>query len=198
MEKYIIRKDDIDVIIKAALTHYQFETIHPFMSGNGRIGRILSYVLLAYGKILTRPITCLSHYLNLNKVEYMDRIEQLQSKRDYEQWIKFFIKSVIFAADDSLGKIKSWLCIRKKHLSIIDKINKPIRAIKDVYAVIERNPILNVNTVAEKVGISYNTAASALKTLTDLQIVKRSNNMMRNRDYAYIEFLECFINEGIV
>lgn len=198
LERFIRRKDDFDVTIKAVLAHYQFETIHPFVSGNGRVGRILSYILLANGKVLMRPIACLSYYLNLDKIEYIDRIKSLQGRRDYGQWIKFYIKSIIFAAEDALEKIGSWLRVREKHLAKIDQGNSPIKALKKVYSIIERYPIFDVNIVAEKTGISYNTAASALKVLIKLKIIEQSNNMMRNRNYAYMEFLDCFLGEDML
>lgn len=107
LEKFIRRDDDIDVLIKAALAHYQFETIHPFMSGNGLVGRILPYLILADKKILTSPLLCLSHYLNLHRVEYIDRMSTLRRQCDYEQWIKFYIRAISFAANDSLEGIKN-------------------------------------------------------------------------------------------
>jgi Fic family protein len=90
LEKFIQGNDNFDATIKASLAHYQFETIHPFMTGNGRIGRILTYLVLSRTKVLTRPIICLSQYLYLNKMEYIDRMERLRQIYAYEQWIKFF------------------------------------------------------------------------------------------------------------
>lgn len=196
-EKFICRNDDLDIIIKAALAHYQFETIHPFMTGNGRVGRMLSYLLLIDSGILTAPIISPSHYLNTNKVEYIDRMESLHHKQDYEQWIKFFVCSIIYAADDAHTKIKQWLSIRKKNLDKIANCRKTVKAIKTVYDLIERHPIIDVKTLAEKAEISYNTGAAALKLLCELDILKQSNDMARNRDYAYAEFLNCFIGEDL-
>lgn len=198
LEKFVRRKNDFDAIIKAAHVHYQFETIHPFMSGNGRVGRILSYLILKDKKILAQPVVCLSHYLNINKVEYFDRLERLHHIQDYEQWIKFFIRAVIFSADASLENIKGWLRIRNQNLSKIEKSKKPIRAIIEVFNVIEQHPIFDINTVAEKAGISYNTGAAAVRMLNDLGIVKQSNDMTRNRDYAFTEFLNCFVGEDML
>ena len=199
VEKFINKTDNFDVLIKAALAHYQFETIHPFVSGNGRIGRIFSYLILSDKKILTRCIICLSHYLNINKVEYIDRMKSLQNLNcDYEQWIKFFVKAVIFTADDSLNKIKNWLYIREKNTKKLEDSDITVKSIKKIYDIVEMHPIIDVNTLAEKAGISYNTGASALKLLNKLGIMKQSNNMERNRDYAYVEFLNCFIGEDIL
>ena len=195
LEKFICQNNDFDPLIKTGLIQYQFETIHPFLTGSGQIARILSCLVLAYKKILVRPIICLSQYMNLNKVEYIDRIEAIHRQHAYEQWIKFFIKSIIFAAEDSLNRIECWLRMRETNLAKIEQIEKPVKAIKLFYEAIERFPIFDINTIASEVGISYNTGATALKILSDLQIVKQTNHMKRNRDYAYVGFLNCFLGE---
>lgn len=197
MEKFIRRDDDIDILIKVALAHYQFETIHPFMSGNGRVGRILPYLILADKKILTRPLLCLSHYLNLNKTEYFDRMDLLHRQCDYEQWVKFFIRAVLFAVDDSLQRIKEWLIVRESNLNKIQESGKTVKSIKSLYDCVERQPIFDIRTIVKQVGISYNTGASAIRTLTGLEIVQQINHMERNRDYACLGFLNCFIGKDM-
>jgi Fic family protein len=197
LEKFISRNDNFDAMIKTALAHYQFETIHPFMTGNGRIGRILSYLILSGMKILTRPIICLSQYLLVNKVEYIDRMERLRQVQDYEQWVKFFIKSIIYAAEDSLKRIDNWLHIREESLEKIEAHGKTVKSLKVAFNIIELYPIIDVNTLAEKAGVSYNTSASMLKTLKNLGIVEVSNGMERYRDYAHTDFLNCFVNDTV-
>ena len=165
------------------------------MTGNGRIGRILSYLILSGMKVLTCPILCLSQYLNSNKVEYIDRMERLRQIYEYEQWIRFFIQAIIFAAADSIERIKKWLVIREATHKKIKGCGKTIKAIEKTLDIIELYPIIDVNTLAEKTGISYNTAAATLKLLSDLGIVHRSNKLERNRDYANTEFLKCFVGD---
>jgi Fic family protein len=195
MENFLKRKDSFDAIIKAALAHYQLETIHPFMTGNGRIGRILSYLILSGMKVLTCPILCLSQYLYYNKLEYIDRMERLRRIYEYEQWIKFYIQAIIFAAADSIDRIKKWLVIRDATQEKIKDSGKSIKAIMKSLDAIELYPIVDANTLAEKSGISYNTAAATLKLLCDLKILKQSNKLERNRDYANVEFLRCFVGD---
>jgi Fic family protein len=195
LEKFIQRNDNIDVTIKMALAHYQFETIHPFMTGNGRIGRILSYLILLEMNVLTRPILCLSQYLLLNKVEYIDRMDHLRKVQDYGQWIKFFIKSIIYAASNSLERINNWLQIRDENLKRIEAYGKTVKSLTAAFNAIELHPIIDVNTLAEKTGVSYNTGAAMIKTLMDLDIVKVSGGTERYREYANADFLNCFIND---
>jgi ribosomal protein S25 len=122
-------------------------------------------------------------------------MNRLRSVCEYEQWIKFFIQSIIFAAADSLERIKKWLLIREMNLKKIKESGKTVKAIEKTLDIIELYPIIDVNTLAEKVGISYNTGAVALRLLSELGIVHQSNRLERNRDYANTEFLKCFVDD---
>jgi len=195
LENFIQSKDNFDAVIKMALAHYQFETIHPFMTGNGRIGRILSYLILSNMKIITRPILCLSQYLQLSKLEYIDRMERLRQICEYEQWVKFFIKSITYAAADSLERIKKWLAVRELNLKKIKDCGKTVKAIEKTFDILELYPIIDVNTLAEKTTISYNTAAATLKLFSEMGIVHQSNSLERNRDYANSDFIQCFLSD---
>lgn len=165
LEQFIRKDDEIDILVKVALAHYQFETIHPFMTGNGLMGRILPYLMLADKKILTRPLISLSQYMNVNKVEYIDRMKALQRKCDYERWVKFYVSTILLAADHSLQSIRKWLKIRSESLSMIQENVKSIRAILSIYDSIEQQPIFDIKAIAQRVGISYNTGAAASNIL---------------------------------
>jgi Fic family protein len=198
LEEFVNRIDEMDAIIRAAMVHYQIETISPFTSGNDRIARILTYMILTDKEIFTRPLFCLSHYLYLNKIEYKDRIDVPRYRRDYEQWIKFFTKSIIFAVSNSLEILKNWFQLRENNLHRIEASGTSVKAIKSIYDAIERFPIFDVSTIAKEAGVSYNTGVAALKALIDLQIVKQTNCMKRNRDYAYEGFLNCFLGNDML
>lgn len=198
LERFINRNDEMDILIKVALAHYQFETIHPFVSGNGFAGRILPYLIIANKKTLTSPLVCLSHFLSLNKVEYIDRMEALRRKHDYEQWVKFYVKAIIFAADDSLKRIKKWLQIRDKNIAKIERSSKSIKAILLFYDSIERHPIFDINTISQDIGISYNTGVAATKQLSKMGIVRQVNKFERYRSFACIDFLDCFTDKELL
>jgi len=198
LERFIRRVDEFDAMLKTALSFYQFETIRPFVIGNGMIARMLTYLVLFDNKLITRPLACFSHFLSFNKMEYKDRMELLHRRRDYEQWAKFFIRSIIYAVNDSLAMIKSWLCLRKNNLAKIEASGTSVKAIKPLYDVIERFPVFDINTIARETGISYNTGAAAVKRMSELKIVRQTNKMTRNRDYAYVDFLNCFFSEDML
>lgn len=104
LEKYI-NLSETDALIKTALVHYQFETIHPFLDGNGRIGRMLITLMLLNEKVLTRPVLYLSLFLKTNRIEYYDRLSEVRVKGNYEQWVKFFLQGIIETSHDSVETI---------------------------------------------------------------------------------------------
>lgn len=94
LEKYINADDDLDALIRAALIHYQFETIHPFLDGNGRVGRLLITLFLMEKRVLSTPALYISYFLKKNRVEYYDRMTEVRTKGNYEQWVKFFLQAI--------------------------------------------------------------------------------------------------------
>lgn len=106
LEKYINAEDDtLDVLIQAALIHYQFETIHTFLDGNGRVGRLMITLFLMEKKLLRTPALYISCYLKQNRIEYYDRMSEARRKNNYEQWIKFFLDAVKESAEDASDTI---------------------------------------------------------------------------------------------
>jgi Fic family protein len=95
LEKYMNADDDLDVLIRAVLIHYQFETIHPFLDGNGRVGRFLNTLLLMEQKALSDPTLYISYFLKKNRIEYYDRMTEVRNKGNYEQWVKFFLQAIL-------------------------------------------------------------------------------------------------------
>ena len=101
LEKYINGDDQLDVLIRVALIHYQFETIHPFLDGNGRIGRLLITLYLMEKEVLTTPALYISYFLKKNRIEYNDRMSEVRRNGNYEQWIKFFLQAIYESAEDA-------------------------------------------------------------------------------------------------
>ena len=105
LEKYMNSEDGLDFLIRAALIHYQFETIHPFLDGNGRVGRLLITLFLMEKKVLTTPALYISYFLKKNRVEYYDRMTEVRLKGNYEQWIRFFLLAINESAQDAIAAI---------------------------------------------------------------------------------------------
>lgn len=193
IEKFIGRNDTIDRLIKAALLHYQIEVVHPFESGNGKIGRILILMYLFEMKMLTRTFLPISEFLHSNKVEYFDRIKAVYNLSEYEQWVKFFLKAFIVSADTSLKQIENALQLRNKNLLLIKNSAKSTRDEKylfDAYEYTEKHIFINISSLSEGIGISYNTASKIIQIFTDLKIIILMKEQERNRSYLYHDFLE--------
>ena len=122
LEKYINGDDELDVLIRASLIHYQFETIHPFLDGNGRIGRLLIILFLMDRKILSTPVLYISYFLKKNRIEYYDRMNEVRLKGNYEQWIKFFLEAVYESALDATETINKLTILHERNIQRVETL----------------------------------------------------------------------------
>ena len=195
LENYI-HNDESNDLIKIALTHYQFETIHPFLDGNGRIGRLLIGLMLKKYKLLNTDILYLSYYFKRNRIEYYDRLMDVRLKGHYEQWIKFFIDGIIEAGNNSLECIELLISLNEKNTRLIEeKVTGSKKTVFDVFNYIQSNPIINIPKTARKIGKAYNTIAAAITQLQNLGILKIKHEQDRNRVYIYEDYL-AILREG--
>ena len=195
LEKFMNEEDNLDVLLRIALLHYQFETIHPFLDGNGRIGRLLIILFLIEKKIISTPALYISYFLKRNRVEYYDRLTEVREKGNYEQWIHFFLQAVITSAQDAVECIDK---LSELHAKNLEKINSLGRASKNallIFAYLESQPIIDIHKTAAALKISYNTASAAVKRLVDLGILEQTTNANRNRCFAYEAYLD-ILREG--
>jgi len=188
LEVYLNAHDETDVLIKAALIHYQFETIHPFLDGNGRLGRLLITLYLIDQGILSRPVLYPSYYLKLNRVEYFDRLSQVRRNGDFEQWVRFFLRALAAAADDCLVTINRLAQLRARDSARLQAVGG--RRLLAVWALLERTPIITVSGAAQSLAVSFNTAAKAVEALVSLGLIHPTSLARRNRTFAYTEYLE--------
>ncbi|MBQ8538372.1 MAG: Fic family protein [Ruminococcus sp.] len=189
LEKYINSDDSLDVLIQAALLHYQFETIHPFLDGNGRVGRLLITLFLMEKKVLNSPALYISYYLKKNRIEYYDRMSEVRNKDNHEQWIKFFLNAIKESAIESVDTIKK---LSELHNANIEKINAMGRAAKNARAVfdyLEQNPIIDIGKTAEELKLAFSTVSLAVNRLVDVGILIKTNNANRNRVFSYEDYL---------
>lgn len=190
LEKYINSEDKLDYLIKAALIHYQFETIHPFLDGNGRVGRLLITLFLMENKVLTKPALYISYFLKKNRVEYYDRMTEVRSKGNYEQWIRFFLTAISESAQDAIQTVDLLTALHKKNEARIGELGRARINAKVLFDYLEANPIIDIGKTAEALGLSFNTISAAVKRLQDLGILVQTENVNRNRTFAYKAYLE--------
>lgn len=189
LEKYMNNDDSLDVLIRAALIHYQFETIHPFLDGNGRIGRLLITLFLMEKKVLHSPALYISYYLKLNRVEYYDRISEVRAKNNYEQWVRFFLLAIKESSEEAAETILRLNALHNKNVSVIDGLGRQGKTSRLIFDYIEKNPIIDIGKTSHELGISFNTASSHINRLVEHGILVQTNNSERRRVFAYEEYL---------
>lgn len=195
LEKYINADDDLDVLIRSALIHYQFETIHPFLDGNGRVGRLLITLFLMEKKVLTTPALYISYFLKKNRIEYYDRMMEVRMKGNYEQWIKFFLQALLESAQDATETIYKLSALHEKNTGEIDKLGRARATTLAVFEYLESNPIIEIGKTATTLSMSFNTASAAIKRLEDIGVLAQTSGEKRSRIYSYVAYLD-LLREG--
>lgn len=189
LERYLNETPEIDALVSAALIHYQFETIHPFLDGNGRIGRMLIQFYLISQGVLTSPMLSVSYFLKRNQVEYYDRMSDVRQKGTYEQWVRFFLEALDAAAVDGVATAKALSRVHEENRALLPPPRRTQDATHRVFDHLGAHPIISINRTAKDLGLSYNTVANAVKKLVGLGILRETTNAARNRVFAYENYL---------
>jgi len=190
LELYIHSDDSLDILLQSALIHYQFETIHPFLDGNGRIGRLLVTLHLMEKKVLTSPLLYLSYYLKSYRLEYFDRLSEVRNTGNYEQWVKFFLRAIIETAADTILTLEQLLLLHDKNVAIINTMN--IRARQTamrLFVYLEENPIITIRRAADDLNLSFNTISAAVTRLENAGILVRIPTASASRQFAYRDYI---------
>ncbi len=183
LEKYINEESNTDDLIKIALIHYQFETIHPFLDGNGRIGRMLIVLYLMAKRKLDYPCLYISYYLKRNQLEYYDRMSYIRIKDDYIQWIHFFLQSIIEMSKESIVCIEKIMTLREKNRKIIKG--------KDLWLLdyLESYPIIDATKTSQKLNMDYYKVNRTILRYVELGVIIVDNNSKKKRTYIYDDYL---------
>lgn len=192
LERFI-NSDDItsDPLICAALIHYQFETTHPFLDGNGRVGRLLITLYLMEKKVLTTPALYISYYLKMNRVEYYDRMTQVRNTGDYEQWISFFLDALSESAKEAIADIDKLSAIHDANAAKINVLpTRQRNTAMTLFTYLESNPIIDIGKTAAALDLSYNTIAKAVSVLEEKGILLQTAKVGKARIYSYTEYLD--------
>jgi len=183
---------ELSTLIKIAISHYQFETIHPFLDGNGRIGRLLITLQLIDSGILSKPTLYLSDFFEKNRVSYYDSLTRVRVSNDLEQWIKFFLNGVVKTAQDSIAIFNEINKLRSEYVKQIDKIG--IRS-KKAYQLLEymfSRPIVNNKKIMKELGISFKSATRLTSDLLKLGVISEITGFSRNKLFVLKDYLDLF------
>ncbi len=193
LEKFWHNKQiDVPVLIKIAITHYQFETIHPFLDGNGRLGRLLITLQLVDSHTLEKPTLYLSAFFEKNRASYYDSLTMVRKTNDLEQWVKFFLNGVIYTAKDGIETFKEIVALRQRYDSRVISLGSRAKNAQKLLLFMFSHPIVNTKTVAKELQISFNSANRLLKSLVDLRILKEATRFSRNRLFILDKYLNLF------
>ena len=187
LEKFINSDCGLDPLICAALIHYQFETIHPFLDGNGRVGRLLITLYLMEKKILSTPALYISYFLKKNRIEYYDRMTEVRRNGNYEQWIKFFLHGIIETCEDGIKTIESINSLIKMDEK---KLVKKTETISKVFDYIKEHPIITIGGAATALNLSFNGVSNAVKKMVEVNILKEMTTKARDRVFEYTSYID--------
>ena len=182
-------------LLKAALAHVQFETIHPFLDGNGRLGRLLVTLLLCAEGALSEPILYLSLYFKLHRQGYYDHLQRVRTHGDWEGWLRFFLNGVVDTAEEALTTTRRTLALFDKNRRQLEGLGRAAASAFRAHEYLKRKPITGIREMAKDLGLTYPTVASTLDRMKKLRIVKELTGYKRNRVFAYAPYVE-MLSEG--
>lgn len=193
-EKFLHRDTQLPVLVDAGIAHAHFETIHPFIDGNGRVGRLLITLLLCQRGVLHRPLLYLSYYLKRHRAEYYDRLQAIRETGDWEGWIEFFLRAVGETATSAAATAREIVELREAHRDLLQHSGTSTNALALLDKMFER-PIFDVTTMRDQIAVSFGTANNIVEQFAAAGLVEEVTGGLRNRIYRYSPYLALFEDE---
>ena len=198
LEKFLHAPLLLSVLIKVGLVHAQFETIHPFLDGNGRMGRLLITFLLCQQRVLRQPLLYLSHYFKLNKVEYYEHLQRVRDRGEWEDWLKFFLRGVHDVAQEATDTARAIVQLRERHRALIaQEFRRASGTGTQFLEHLYTRPIVTVNGASEMTGQTYKNANQLIARFVELGILREMTQQQRNRRFVYADYLSMFTDEEL-
>lgn len=193
LERFLHSDSDLPVLVMIGLAHAQFETIHPFVDGNGRLGRLLVTFLLCERAVLSKPILYVSLALKKRRQEYYERLQAVRDRGEWEAWLVFFLECVEAAAHDASRTARNILALREDHRrAIVNSLGARAGKALTLHEFLFRDPYIDVNTAAAMLGVSYPNANTIISDMADLGIIRESTGQRRHRVFVYRPYLALF------
>ncbi len=192
LERFLHDTDTHPDLIHCALAHAQFETIHPFLDGNGRVGRLLVTFLLCEREILQQPLLYISHYLKAHRLEYYDRLTAIRHQGDWEGWLRFFLRGIFEVSQGATKTARAILTLRDEHRQLISDVLGNTTNGLHLLDFLFRRPLVTVRMVEEELNSSYVTANKLVTQFEELGLLNETTGFQRNRRYRYEPYLRLF------
>ena len=187
--------DGLPVLVRAGLAHVQFETIHPFLDGNGRIGRLLITFLLCHSRVLRQPLLYLSLYFKQHRSDYYRLLDDVRTTGDWEAWLAFFLEGVLETAEGAVATARRLVALFQEDREPIAAAGRRAGSMLRVHDALKARPITSLQQVVRQTGLSFPTAGTAMDALVKLGIARELTGKRRNRVFAYDGYL-AILNEG--
>jgi len=187
--------DSTPAVIKAALAHVQFETIHPFLDGNGRLGRLLVPLILHVDGVLERPLLYLSLYFKQRREEYYARLGRVRTEGDWEGWLMFFAAGVVEVAENAVATAKRLADLIQRDRDLVRGVGRGAPTALQVHEALQREPVTTIPRLVARTRLSVPGATAALERLIAIDLVKEVTGRQRNRVYSYVSYVSLF-SEG--
>lgn len=192
LEKFLHDESPMPILIKIGLVHSQFENIHPFLDGNGRIGRLLITFYLCQQGVLNRPLLYLSEFFKRNRRDYYDRLNAVHEKDNIEGWLKFFLTGIAQTADNAVSTARKIIKLRAKDMEKVSTLNKSTQRAIKLLNVLYRTPLVRVKDVERIVQIQNPNALALVSKFLRLGILKEQTGRKRDRIFSYKEYIDLF------
>lgn len=189
--EHFLHGDDpaLPPLIRAGLAHVQFETIHPFLDGNGRLGRLLITLILCEAGLLREPILYLSLFLKSRRDDYYRLLQEVRQAGTWETWMEFFLTGVAETAEQAAATARDLIAMFDAHRQTIGGLGRGAASALRVHELMQASPIVTIQSVSKRLSISFPTAGSALQNLAEIGVARETTGRQRGRVYAYSDYL---------
>jgi len=193
LERFFHADINLPILIKVGLIHYQFETIHPFLDGNGRVGRLLITFLLCEKEILKKPLLYISHFFKKNRLEYYDRLQSVRDAGDFEGWLKFFLRGVADVSNEATEVSRNIAQLREQHRQLIsERLGRAAHNGLNVLEHLYQDPIIHVRNVEKWTETTYANANNLVSKLEEIGVLTEISGRARNRVFCYDSYVSIF------
>jgi len=190
LEKFLHDKNPMPYLVRAGIAHAQFETIHPFVDGNGRLGRLLITFMLCEHKILRKPLLYLSYFFKQNRTEYYDRLQSIRDNGEWEPWLKFFLRGVAEVAEEASATARRIVNLREEHRKLVgDRLGRSAGRALNLLENLYRKPVVSMSMIGEICGLTFQGASDIARQFASLGILKETTGHKRYRLFAYAPYL---------